>query len=210
MDCQMPEMDGYEATRLIRSHKTEVINPDITIIAMTANAMVGDREKSIEAGMNDYISKPIERDILAKKLDRWLVTPFIDRTKDQIEDNIFINILANESVSAIFNEKILLDQFENERVLVQQVLFTFVEDVSNQIHHMKELINKQDITGVWNIAHRIKGGASQITAFRLHDIAKEIEKAGKKGDLNMVSIMIPELEKQFELLKSILMQSKWN
>ncbi|MBF0230447.1 MAG: response regulator [Desulfamplus sp.] len=73
MDCQMPEMDGYEATRLIREEETGVINKDITIIAMTANAMKGDREKCLQVGMNDYIAKPIRPDPLNKILEKWLL-----------------------------------------------------------------------------------------------------------------------------------------
>jgi PAS domain S-box-containing protein len=71
MDCQMPEMDGYEATRAIRQVDDPNIR-DITIIAMTANAMTGDRDKCIQAGMNDYLAKPIDPDVLEKTLSHWL------------------------------------------------------------------------------------------------------------------------------------------
>jgi len=72
MDCQMPVMDGYEATRLIRSGKTNVPDSDIIIIAMTANAMKGDREKCLSVGMNDYLSKPINAEELKTMLLEWL------------------------------------------------------------------------------------------------------------------------------------------
>lgn len=72
MDCQMPVMDGYQATTHIRVNEAGSKNPPITIIAMTANAMVGDKAKCLQVGMNDYISKPIAQDILFKKLLKWL------------------------------------------------------------------------------------------------------------------------------------------
>ncbi|MDQ1282274.1 MAG: hypothetical protein QG666_62, partial [Euryarchaeota archaeon] len=72
MDCQMPEMDGFEATRSIRNGGAAVLNPGIPIIAMTALAMQGDREMCIQAGMNDFIAKPVQQYELAQVLTRWL------------------------------------------------------------------------------------------------------------------------------------------
>jgi len=72
MDCQMPEMDGFEATRIIRLGGSKALNPGIPIIAMTAATMQGDREKCIQAGMNDFIAKPVQKRELAEMLARWL------------------------------------------------------------------------------------------------------------------------------------------
>ena len=73
MDCQMPEMDGYEATRRIRKGYKGLPNPHVPVIAMTANVMQGDREKCLEAGMNDYIPKPVSSKVIADTLECWLV-----------------------------------------------------------------------------------------------------------------------------------------
>jgi CheY-like chemotaxis protein len=72
MDCQMPEMDGFEATRVIRQQGSKALNPHIPIIAMTAATMRGDREKCIQAGMSDFIAKPFQKRELAEMLARWL------------------------------------------------------------------------------------------------------------------------------------------
>jgi CheY-like chemotaxis protein len=73
MDCQMPELDGFEATRRIRSLGAKTLNPKTPIIAMTANAMQGDMQACLDAGMDDYIAKPIRSSALMEKVDRWLV-----------------------------------------------------------------------------------------------------------------------------------------
>jgi CheY-like chemotaxis protein len=72
MDCRMPVMDGYETTQAIRQGSGGVLDPDIPVIAMTANAMAGDRELVLEAGMNDYLAKPINPKTLDETLQRWL------------------------------------------------------------------------------------------------------------------------------------------
>ena len=72
MDCQMPVMDGYEATQKIRHPDSKVLNRDIPIVAMTANTMEGDREKCLAVGMNDFIAKPINPNKVQKALHRWL------------------------------------------------------------------------------------------------------------------------------------------
>jgi len=72
MDCQMPEMDGYEATAVIRDLRSRVLNHAVPVIAMTANAMRGDREICINAGMDDYVTKPIKKEALAKIMEKWL------------------------------------------------------------------------------------------------------------------------------------------
>ena len=72
MDCQMPVMDGFEASRSIRSAQSNALNPNVPIIAMTANVIKGDREKCLAAGMSDYISKPVDPEKLAQALHNWL------------------------------------------------------------------------------------------------------------------------------------------
>jgi CheY-like chemotaxis protein len=72
MDCQMPVMDGYEATRQIRNPRTPVLKHTIPIVAMTANALVGDREKVLDAGMNDFVTKPVSMQKMREALERWI------------------------------------------------------------------------------------------------------------------------------------------
>jgi CheY-like chemotaxis protein len=78
MDCQMPEMDGFEATRIIRDRTSAVLDHDVPVIAMTANAYPEDRARALACGMNDFLAKPVDRSVLSDMLDQWL-TPTTDR-----------------------------------------------------------------------------------------------------------------------------------
>jgi CheY-like chemotaxis protein len=88
MDCQMPEMDGFEATRVIRQEGSKALNPSIPIIAMTAATMHGDREKCIQAGMNDFIAKPVQKRELAEIIDRWLAITTNDNLHIPVKTSI--------------------------------------------------------------------------------------------------------------------------
>ena len=100
MDCEMPEMDGYEATRRIRSRQAATQNPDIPIVALTADALTGDRERCLQAGMDDYIPKPVDPHRLAEVLAKWLPTsdaPKPDRLHPSPQDT-----------ETVFNQEALL------------------------------------------------------------------------------------------------------
>ena len=95
MDCQMPEMDGFEATSKIRQQGSKALNPCIPIIAMTALAMQGDREKCIQAGMNDFIAKPVQQRELAEMLARWLAITISDEPLQSLDIHLSRIILVN-------------------------------------------------------------------------------------------------------------------
>jgi CheY-like chemotaxis protein len=86
MDCQMPEMNGYEATARIRDPQSGVVNPKIPIVALTAHAMAGDRERCLAAGMDDYLAKPVQLTTLAAVLNKWLVGQCLPRDGGLVEE----------------------------------------------------------------------------------------------------------------------------
>ncbi len=103
MDCQMPEMDGYEATKIIRDSNSNVIDHQVPIIAMTANAMAEDREKCLQAGMNDHISKPINPDTVFGALKKWLVDKKASSTQNLYVLIVDDNIINRKVVAGICN-----------------------------------------------------------------------------------------------------------
>ncbi|MEW6288339.1 MAG: CHASE domain-containing protein [Thermodesulfobacteriota bacterium] len=191
IDVQMPVMDGYEAARQIRHLRGAILNPRIPIIAMTAHAMQGDREKCLAAGMNDYLTKPISSQVLAEKLYRWL-GPGPAAGKQQ---------KAKEGRAAVFDQETMLKRLMGDQVLAQIVIQGFLQDIPQQIQELKRLLAGEDAAAAGRQAHTIKGAAANVGGESLRAVALQMEKAGKAGDLAAMRQRMAELEAQFDRLQ---------
>jgi CheY-like chemotaxis protein/HPt (histidine-containing phosphotransfer) domain-containing protein len=195
MDVQMPEMDGLQATKCIRDVSSASVQHDIPIIAMTAHAMQGDREKCLAAGMNDYITKPIALKALAEAVNRWRKPGYREdgnRSADNTGDG--------KEVSAIFNYASLLERMMGDSKLAREILRTFLEDLPVHIEKLKTTIVSRDKPGIASQAHSLRGAVANIGGDLLSSVAAELERAGTGGDLALVKSSFAELEKQSELL----------
>ncbi|MBF0229780.1 MAG: response regulator [Desulfamplus sp.] len=199
MDCQMPEMDGYEATEKIRQGAAGMENMNVPIVAMTANAVTGDREKCIAAGMSDYISKPINPDIFSQVLERWL----IDTDSLESHDNIIDNYATNKKSSNldIFDSAELLDRVMGDEELATSLVKIFLADTPNEIAKLQEAVEKKDIKEVAANAHKLKGAAAIIGSAALKQVAEDIEFSGRNGDIEKATALVPKLINIFKLLK---------
>jgi CheY-like chemotaxis protein/HPt (histidine-containing phosphotransfer) domain-containing protein len=195
MDLQMPLMGGLEATRLIRSNESDVLDHKVPIVAMTANAMAGDWEKCIGVGMNDYIAKPIAKNKVKAVLEKWLP----DREFDEFEINE-INKSEDEKTS-VFNAAEILERLEGDKDIVEIVCNGFLEDIPLQIQILKENIKIEDMEVVTRQAHTIKGASANIGGYFLCEVACSMEKSGKAGDLDAIKKRVGQLEKEFYRLK---------
>jgi CheY-like chemotaxis protein len=174
MDCQMPVMDGYECTGEIRKRETKT-GKRVPIIAMTANAMEGDRERCLEAGMDDYISKPFESEkleaLVGKYLDRNSETSAQFATEESsqaLSEDSGIIELDYEKFRAKFNE-----------VQAKQLLTVYLADTEKKLAELTTLIEKKDCDAVAKLAHGIKGSSGMIFAEAMQSCAADLEKAGK-------------------------------
>jgi PAS domain S-box-containing protein len=201
MDVQMPVMDGFETTRRIRDTQSAVLNHNIPVIAMTAHAMQSDRQRCLEAGMNDYISKPVEPQALAAALERWLP---VEATRMQSPGKAKATPLeaqAVENQTAVFDKAALTQRLMGDEELVKTVLAIFLEDIPLQIQMLKEYLDTRDAAGAERQAHTIKGASANIGGEALRVIAFEMEKNGKAGDIEAMMLRMPDLEAQFERLR---------
>lgn len=195
MDVQMPEMDGFEATKRIRDPISLVRNHSIPVVAMTANALEGDREKCLLAGMNDYLSKPITIDVLIQTLKKWLpdtlmkgkvsYSPVPATKKDS--DNI---------ASSGWNKDLLTKRMMNDEDLVKDILSVFVKELPQQVNTFLQVIDSKELKGIEHQAHTIKGAAGNVSATGIQEIAKKLEMFAKLNEISKIVDQIPELEQQ--------------
>ena len=212
MDCQMPEMDGYAATDEIRKWEKKLkdgsadgsdsnLEPAsrskrVPIIAMTAHALKGDREKCLNAGMDDYIAKPIHPKKLCDVVEKWLNEPGGAHETDIEHEPLSQNV--------IFDKNSYLDRLLGDEDLATEIIKGFIEDSLRQIWILKEAFDNRNANVIHFQAHSLKGAAANISATALKELAYQIEIAGKTGDMIKAASLIPKLDIQFEVLKKSL------
>ncbi len=206
MDMQMPEMDGMEATACIRDQQSAVLDHDVPIIALTANAMQGDREKCLEAGMNDYVPKPVTPQALAEALDEWLPEEQHDEGGGaKMEGQRMQERDGAESeegeTAPVFDKAAFLERMMDDEDLARTVAMGFLGDIPRQIESLKAYLGAGDASGSERQAHTIKGASANVGGEALREVAFDMEKAAKAGNLDLIRNRVPELETQFDRLK---------
>jgi signal transduction histidine kinase/CheY-like chemotaxis protein len=183
MDCQMPEMDGYEATRAIRQREAPAnshpaASRHLPIIAMTANAMQGDREKCLAAGMDDYISKPVKSAELKTILARWVTPPSLVTQEFGNEQ-----ALPASAASPVFDEAAALDFVEGDRALLAELVEMFSEQWPKLLARLQTAVVTHDSQAVYFAAHALKGQVGHFGARTTVEAARELEVMGRQGEL---------------------------
>jgi len=206
MDCQMPIMDGYEATRLIRQRERTKGWPRVPIIAMTANAMAGDREKCIEAGMDDYLSKPVMMDTLRKTLSYWLKVHEPHKTVEHSPRRITRSFGGKqgtadgpEDTPSIVDEKVLR---ELQSIMGDEFIVLIESHLTHAPQLMSEIragIRTHDLSQVIRPVHSLKSGSANVGALRLSSAARQMEQDALAGDQDKVLAGLADLEHEFEV-----------
>ncbi|MEI6208279.1 MAG: response regulator [Desulfuromonadales bacterium] len=172
MDCQMPVMDGYEATRVIRDPDSKVLDHAIPIVAMTADAMLGAREKCLEAGMDDYTTKPVKLEELQKVVSRLLQKKTVVAGPDKTEGDV----ATSSAASAPFNHAELLDRFDGDQVFVNEIVTMSREDLPVRLAALSGFLSNGEFMAARLEAHTIKGIAANVSANPLKCAAQALEK----------------------------------
>jgi len=213
MDVQMPVMNGLEATRRIREieekrvvlsadgNMSQSVKSNVPIIAMTAYAIQGDREQFLEAGMNDYVSKPVSPQELADRLKKWLPKNKDEGECIQNEQNTEKSDESNTTDPPIWDKHKMMERLLNDEDLAKMIQDRFLADIPQRIQALKAFFESGDVSGVEFQAHTIKGVSANVSGERLRAVAFEMEKAAIAHDLTAASSFMNELERQFDRLK---------
>jgi|GEM_PF-6199885 len=195
MDVQMPVMGGYEATGLIRK---DIRFKNLPIIAMTANAISGSKEACINAGMDDYISKPIDTEQLFNTLTGWLKPGLTTLYKDAVTDHKAYlqqksEVYLPETLPGIDIQS-GLKRIQGNRQLYKTLLLNFVKEYSFAAEEIGHLIEKKELHTAERLSHSVKGAAGNLSASEIYTAASELERAITIKDSDAIKTMIANLD----------------
>ena len=213
MDCQMPEMDGFEATARLREYEQQHNMARTPIIAFTANAMYGDREKCIDAGMDDYIAKPVKQEVLEEVLAKWLkhklskVVAFGDEQvpgesvpageADLCEEDTGAEALLLDFTELNKLEKLFGDRFF---ALIRQ----HIDASRKNIEAARQAIQASDAETLERSMHSLKSSCGQFGSTRVSALAADMERLGKNGDTRHAARLWPEIRDTHERVVQLL------
>ncbi len=229
MDCMMPVMDGYSATKQWRKHESESNNERVPILAMTANAMAGDRQKCLDAGMDDYMAKPLNRQLLEQMLNRWLaaaaapqlVDPVDDEDghyehseNDSVQDDLppEVAVLRPRSrargVKSVLDRQVLDDLIDIMGDEYVDLIEVYLEDTPNCIGQLVDAADADDIDGLIAPAHSLKSTSANLGAIGLSELAKSVEHGAREGTISDVAQKLREIQSEFDQVAAELQDIK--
>ena len=204
MDCQMPEMDGYEATTEIRRRDGDLRHT--TIIAMTANALDGDRERCLAAGMDDYISKPVRQETLSAVIGRWLV----DRSAScQLADS---SEPTPDASAIVIDTNVIAElrglQSSTNPEFLNHLIGLFIEETPHRLAAIRTALANANPEALAHEAHALKGSSAHLGATRMHALCEILEEQGCAGSITGAQALLSVLEEEFARVRKALEAEK--
>ncbi len=199
-DVHMPEMDGYELTAAIRKIETDS-DKRIPIVAITANALQGEADKCLQAGMDDYLAKPLEMDKLKRMLSKWLPlskngkSPSTNKAKQNGGKGSTAEKLGDEKAASVaaIDTSVLASVFGDDADTIYEILKDFVDPATDNVQEIEAAYTKRSAEGVQAAAHKLKSSARAVGANALADVCSVLEQAGKENKRQDIEREVPKL-----------------
>jgi signal transduction histidine kinase/CheY-like chemotaxis protein/HPt (histidine-containing phosphotransfer) domain-containing protein len=205
MDVQMPVLDGLEATRQIRDQEKKT-GTHVPIVAITAHAMAGDRERCLQAGMDDYLSKPIHRPELLAMLARRGANRAAGRPERQSERQSEPKNTSAMAANDVMDRAELLSRLEGDEQLLRELIDAFLDESGPMMQQVSEAVTSQDAGGLERAAHKLKGTVSIFGSRAATQAALVLETMGRERDLRHAEEAFPQLKEQMEALETALVE----
>lgn len=198
MDCQMPELDGLDATQRIRQLESEgILTGHLPIVALTANAIKGDRERCLQAGMDDYLSKPVQKDQIINIFAQLLEHQHQNSEETKMAE-VEIKSQSESTDLAPIDAKTLLEQCFGSLELVSSLLHEFELSGRDRIEEIRQKAEEQDASAMTHAAHSLKGASGILCATSLQQVSAEIEQAGHVESLEGIDLLLQNLSAEME------------
>lgn len=183
MDIQLPGMDGMEVTQRIRYIEPDIINPDAPVIAVSAHALKDDKMLFSSSEMDDFIEKPIQQELLYKKIEYYMNKEHIKKT------------------TVKFDREELMDRIGNDQTIYESTVRFFKTHVTDLLAQIKIAVDEKNVEEVSNIAHTLKGVTANMSAKQMSETALELENAGKEDQMDQAATILEQLNAQFKAVQ---------
>jgi len=195
MDVQMPEMDGFEATAAIRAGE-QGTGAHIPLIAITAHAMRGDRERCLSAGFDGYVSKPVQFKELFDTIDRLTPADLGAKRRAPIPGGATPEPAPDSSTA--FDERVALERTGGDRELLRELIVVFLNEIPNWMQALRGAVDRRDAPALRITAHAVKGAVDSCGASGAFDAAMLLERIGAEGNLAAAPAALAVLDRRIE------------
>ena len=190
MDVQMPVMNGFEAAGHIRARERQRGSRHVPIVAMTAHAMKGDRERCVAAGMDDYIAKPLKKGDLMATIERTL--------------RIFAEASNERTAIPTFDANTVLSEMDGDPALLAEIVDLFLQDCPARLNEIEDAVRRNDPCALAAAAHNLKGSAGNFGARPTVALLEELENMGRTGDMSRAGAILESLKRETRSLTAVL------
>jgi len=217
MDCQMPDVDGFQAARAIREHEQAAGRGRVPIIALTANAIRGDRDRCLLAGMDDYVTKPIDPKRFIETLSLWSNRVSAAQsdspaaaaadgqpgtgcpTGEESEDGAADTGIADAAVpTAPFDLKRMSERWGSDETFLRRLIEKFCQSAPTEVDAIARHVASGDVAAMTRIAHGLKGAAAYVAAESLRSAAAELERMGRAGTIADAPVWVERLRRELQ------------